>query len=154
MKKMFAFLLAMVMLFSCVSAASAAEVAPDADEAKTVEVAEVVLLGEEGVSPRVTGTKLYGDTNFIDGTGDVLPSRKPTAGYIVAFAVHPHDKVTVLIQAQNANGGWDILVTANPTVGETWQYYVNRASGRNYRIRYIARNAQVSSVIVEYPPAG
>lgn len=152
MKKMFSFLLAMVMLFSCVSAASAAEVAPDADETKAVEVVEAVSLSDEGVSPQSDGVLLYGGTNTISGTDWVYPSRKPTAGYYVSFAVHPHDVVTVKIQVDNGRGGWDTLTTAKPPVGETWQYLVRQASGRNYRIEYTAVACSVSSVIAEYPP--
>lgn len=152
MKKMFSFLLAMVMLFSCVSAASAAEVVSTVDEAKAVEVAEAVSLGDRGVSPQADGVQLYSGTNHISGTDWVYPSRKPTAGYYVGFAVYPHDVVTVKIQAQNANGGWDTLTTAKPPVGQTWQYLVKQASGRNYRIQYTALACSVTSVIAEFPP--
>jgi len=142
----------MVMLFSCVSAASAAEVVPDVDETKAVEVAEAVSLGDGGISPQADGVQLYGGTNFISGTGWVYPSRNPTAGYYVSFAVHPHDAVTVKIQAQTASGGWKTLTTAKPAVGETWQYLVRQASGRNYRIQYTATASSVTSVIAEFPP--
>jgi len=60
--------------------------------------------------------------------------------------------VKVTIQAQNANGRWTNVTSATPPVGQTWQYHIRQASGRNYRMKLEATASSVSCVIAEFPP--